>query len=97
MAMQHHGEGSEEQNRLIKRFLEQANGKSNRAYPNGRVGADDEGELAYAIAADPRHQIIRIEFNKPVDWLGLDKQSAEALRDMLSEKLLELRGIKASN
>ena len=34
MAMQHHGEGSEEQNRLIKRFLEQAQGKSNRAYPN---------------------------------------------------------------
>lgn len=97
MPMQHHGEGSEEQNPLIKRFLEQANGKANRAYPNGRVGAADESELAYAIAADPRHQIIRIEFNKPVDWLGLDKQSAESLRDMLSEKLLELRGIKASN
>jgi hypothetical protein len=50
MASQHHGDS--EQSRLIKRFLDQANGQAKRAYPNGRVGADDEGELAYAIAAD---------------------------------------------
>ena len=93
MATQHHGDGR--QSELMKRFIDQMDNKANRAYPNGRVGADDEGELAYAIAADPKHQIIRIEFNKPVDWLGLDKDSAEALRDMLTEKLMELRGIKA--
>jgi hypothetical protein len=93
MASQHHGDG--EQSRLIKRFFDQANGQAKRAYPNGRVGADDEGELAYAIAADPRHQIIRIEFNKPVDWIGLDRASAEKLRDILEEKLMELRGIRA--
>ena len=92
MATQHHGD---EQSRLMKRFVEQLDGKPNRAYPNGRVGADDEGELAFAIAADPRHQIIRIEFNKPVDWLGLDKDSAEKLRDALTEKLMELRGIRS--
>ena len=95
MATPHHGD--ERYSELMKRFIEQAEGKSNRTYPNGRVGADDEGELAYAIAADPRHQIIRIEFNKSVDWLGLDKESAEALRDILTEKLMELRGIDATN
>ena len=93
MSGQHHGDSRNSE--LIKRFLDQANGKAGRAYPNGRVGATDEGELVYAIAADSKHQIIRIEFNKPVDWLGLDLESAEALRDMLTEKLLELRGIKA--
>ena len=93
MSTPHHGDGR--QSELMKRFVQQMDGKVNRAYPNGRVGADDEGELAFAIAADLEHQIIRIEFNKPVDWLGLDPSSAEALQDMLTEKLMELRGIQA--
>ena len=68
MGMPHHGD--EEHRRLMQRFLDQAEGKANRAYPNGRAGGDDEGELAFAIAADKRHRMIRIEFNKPVDWVG---------------------------
>lgn len=91
MSSSHHG--SQEQRELLKRLIDQGNGTAKRSYPDGRVSGDDDGELAYAIAADPRHQIIRIQFNKPVDWLGLDRKSAEALRDMLDEKLLELRGI----
>ena len=93
MSTPHHGDGRQDE--LMERFIQQMDGKADRAYPNGRVGADDEGELAFAIAADPKHQIIRIEFNKSVDWLGLDKDSAESLRDMLTEKLMELRGIQA--
>jgi len=93
MSSSHHG--SQEQRELLKRLMDQGNGTSKREYPDGRLSGDDEGTLAYAIAADLRHQIIRIEFNKPVDWLGLDKDSAEALRDKLTEKLMELRGIKA--
>ena len=94
MATPHHGSKEQrEQMEIAKRFLDQLEGKAKRAYPNGRVSGDDEGELAFAIAADPKHQIIRIEFNKPVDWLGLDRDSAEKLRDLLTEKLMELRGI----
>jgi hypothetical protein len=87
--MPHHHEDEAARQRLLEQFL----GKSRREWPQGRVGGDDDGELAFAIAADPKHGIIRIEFGKSVDWIGLDRESAERLRDMLTEKLLELRGI----
>lgn len=94
MGMHHHGEGQDE---LLKRFLDQGKRPVKRTFSDGRIGADDDGDLAYLIAADPKRQIVRIEFNKPVSWLGLDRDSAEALRDKLTEKLLELRGIKAQS
>lgn len=93
MSLSHHG--SQEQRALLQRLMDQGNGTAKRAYPDGRISGDDEGELVFAIAADPRHQVIRIEFNKSVNWLGLDPKSAETLRDTLTEKLMELRGIKA--
>ena len=96
MGVQHHGKFDGTEPSLMKRFIDQADGKANRAYPNGRVAGDDEGALAFAIAADPKNQIVRIEFNKSVDWLGLDAETCERLENTLQEKRLELRGIKAN-
>jgi hypothetical protein len=91
MATQHHGDG--EQSELFKRFKEQQSGEYMRRFPNGRTGADDDGELTYAIAADPRRQVVVIKFAHPTEWIGLDVASAKALRDAIDDKLLELRGI----
>ena len=92
MAMPHHG--SEEQ-RIRNRLLDQFLGTAERRWPQGRVEGADDGELVFAVAVDREHQIIRVEFGKQVSWLGLDREAAEKLRDALSEKLLELRGITA--
>lgn len=62
------------------------------SYPRGRYTRDDEGELAIAIAADPRTRKIRIEFGKPIAWLALDPEHAEALAQMLVQKAREARG-----
>jgi hypothetical protein len=45
-------------------------------FPEGRLGPDDEGELTLAVAFDPRTNIVRIEFGKPVAWLGLPPKNA---------------------
>lgn len=55
------------------------------AFPYGDLGPDDEGELAVAIAADPRHGVVRFEFGKPVAWLALPPAHARQLAALLLE------------
>jgi hypothetical protein len=64
-------------------------------FPYGTVDATDEGELRMAIAADPRNGVVRIEFGKPVAWLGLPTVHARGLAAMLIEKADELDRRKA--
>lgn len=70
--------------------MEQACGSTQRTWPNGRLGGEDDGESAFAIAADPVKRVIIIRFPKPMDWIGLDAVSATALRDKLNEKIAEI-------
>lgn len=95
MGMSHHGDAEELAN--MRRFIDQFHGTARREYPKGRMGAEDDGALSYAIAADPRHGTIVIRFGKAVEWIGMGIADAEALRDKLDEKLLELRGITANS
>lgn len=61
-------------------------------YPQGRYTNDDEGELAIAVAADPRNRIVRIEFGKPVAWLAFNPEQAETFGRMLIAKARATRG-----
>lgn len=64
-------------------------------FPYGKLDGSDEGELRMAIAADPKHGVVRIEFGKPVAWLGLPTVHARGLAAMLIEKADELDRRKA--
>ena len=63
--------------------------------PFGKVSDDDEGELQLAIGADHAHGIVRLEFGKPVGWLGLPTAHARQLAALLREKADELDKRKA--
>ena len=89
MSVEHHGDA--EQLKSMRRFLDQVEGNAKREYPAGRMGHEDDGALSYAIATDDRHRTIVIRFGKPVEWIGLDVQAAEQLRDALTERLLALK------
>ena len=93
MTMQHHGDREELE--TLRRFIDEAAGTAERQFPNGRIGADDDGTLTYAIALDARHRVVKIVFSHATSWIGLDQQAAEQLRDRLTEYLMELRGVKA--
>jgi len=54
-------------------------------FPQGRLNEDDQGGLRMAIAADPRNGVVRVEFGKPVAWLGLDKNTALALAESIRQ------------
>lgn len=95
MSMQHHGDDLRGDPELRKLFRDQQRGESVRRWPGGRMGADDDGQLAYAIATDKQRGVILIDFGKEVAWLGLDVAAATQLRDSLTERIMELRGITA--
>ena len=88
MGVNHHH--SDESSNL-DRFIDQLMGKEQREYPAGRMGADDDGALSYAIASDDRYQTIVIRFGKPVEWIGLGLADAVALRDNLNERIVSMR------
>lgn len=52
-------------------------------HPLGQLDDSDEGELRLGVAFDEVMGVVRIEFGKPVAWLGLPKQEAIQLARML--------------
>lgn len=60
-------------------------------YPEGKLGAHDEGEIAFAVAADPVNKKILIDFGKPVAFLGMNKAQAVELGQMLIAKAKQLK------
>lgn len=58
------------------------------------LGADtrsDEGELKFALAADPQTQTIIINFGTPVQWFAMPRDDARKLATLILERLEELK------
>ena len=75
----------------IKDFKLGATGR----FPYGKAGDDDEGELAMAIAVDHGDAIVRLQFGKPIGWLGLPSAHARNLAALLIEKADEIDARKS--
>lgn len=58
-------------------------------YPYGKIPGDD-GELAAAIAADPRNGVVRMEFGTPVAWVAFPAKLARHFAKVLIEKADEV-------
>jgi hypothetical protein len=59
-------------------------------FPEGKLNEHDEGEIAFAVAADPEHKKILIHFGTPVAFLGMTGEQAIQLGQMLIAKAGEL-------
>lgn len=57
-------------------------------FPDGKLNQDDEGELRMAVGV--RDGNVILDFGKPVHWLGLPKEHALKLAEMLQKKAEEL-------
>ncbi len=93
MAPNHSGNHAQDE-AARKRFADDLAGISKRAYPNGRVGPDDDGESAVAMAFDPVHDVIKVMFPVPTNWFALDYESAVHFRDMLGEQMKKMEVYK---
>ena len=56
-------------------------------YPQGKLNADDEGELRMAIVS--KGKTVVIDFGKPVHWLGMSKDEARAFGELIIQKANE--------
>lgn len=86
MSTAHHGDDKGRISEILKRLVAQGDGTAKRAYPEGRMGAHDEGELAFAVGVNEQHGTVVLNFNKPVTWLGMGPEDAVRLAEMLIEK-----------
>lgn len=82
MSSSHHSEGHS-QSKLIKRFEKQLSGLQERTWGRGRISGDDDGELAFVVSSGKTPGIVRVDFGKPVEWLGLPPQEAVELAQLL--------------
>lgn len=84
MSAQHHAspEEIEAQRRMLQEFL----GVAKPRFPQGKVSPDDRGEISFAVALDLEKKAVIVRFAKPVDWIGLDRASANRLADLLIDK-----------
>lgn len=91
MSFQHHSEGMspefrklfEDQQEARKRLQEQIDGRARRTYSSGRIGATDDGDLAFAVGPHPDKELVCIDFGKPVEWVAMQPQQAIELAQSL--------------
>lgn len=91
MSMQHHNGGmSEEMRKLFEdekaarqRFDDQVKGRAKRTWSDGRLGATDDGDLAFVIGPHPEHELVVIDFGKPVEFVSMAPQQAIELAQSL--------------
>jgi hypothetical protein len=94
MATSHHGgetpRPSPEVEKILQRLSDQIDQKGKREYSRGRIGPDDDGDIAMAVAADHKHGVVILNFGKLVSWIGLPPTEVDQLCAMLKEKSREL-------
>lgn len=88
MGFAHHG--SDEESQLIRRFIEQTEGRAQRAWSEGRIDATDNGDLACAIKTDHEHGKIIMDFGKSVTWLAMTPKDAFAWAQELIKRAREI-------
>lgn len=74
----------------LQRFFYEMGGGKDRNWSQGRISGDDDGDTAIAIAADKQNKVVRIQFTKPIEWLGFPAEQARQLAAKLIEKAKEL-------
>jgi hypothetical protein len=52
-------------------------------FPQGKLDDTDEGALRMGVAYDRLNGVVRVQFGKPVAWLGLPPPEARRLAQML--------------
>ncbi len=51
------------------------------AFPDGKINPNDEGEIRIAVSS--QGGVIRIDFGKPVTWIGFNANEAKSLAALL--------------
>lgn len=59
-------------------------------FPRGKMDPSDRGGIEFTIALDRAHKSIILSFGAPVTWLGLGKDDATIMGQLLLQKAAAL-------
>lgn len=68
---------------LFKQLQDQRDGTAVRKWPEGRISGSDDGEIAFEISSDSDANIVKVDFGKPVEWVGMPPKTAIELAQLL--------------
>lgn len=54
-----------------------------RKWPNGRLSADDDGELQIKVGSDNEKEVVALEFAEDAKWVAMTPQQAIGLAELL--------------
>ena len=81
---------NDEVRELLRRFVGQVEGTVKRSYSQGRLNAEDDGDLAAALTV-VKGKIV-IDFGKRyITWLAMSVDEAEVLAKLILSKVQEIR------
>jgi len=88
MGFPHHGDrqNDAETKKLMERFTAQIEHRAKREYSQGRLNANDDGDLAVVISTDYQNKRIVLDFGKPVTWLGMNADDAMSLAQQIFDR-----------
>ena len=68
-------------------FLAQLAGTAKAQFSQPPISPNDEGDLAFLMAADQEHNVVRLRFSKPVEWLALEPDQAREFAQLILDKV----------
>jgi hypothetical protein len=71
-------------------LIQQLIGTAKQQFSKPAIGKDDEGDLAFGIAIDKEHRVIRLRFAKPVSWLAFEPENARAFCNAILDRVNQL-------
>lgn len=91
MSFQHHNEGMsddlrklfEDEKASLQRFKDQVTGCAKRTWSDGRIGATDDGDLAFMVGPHPERELVIVDFGKQVQYVAMPPQQAMELASCL--------------
>jgi hypothetical protein len=75
-------------------FLQQLAGQAKQEFSKPSIGPDDEGDLAFLVATDEKHGVVRLRFAKPVVWLAFEPDTARTFCNAIMEHVNELENLQ---
>ena len=91
MSFSHHNEGMSDEMRSLfendkearQRFSDQVAGRAQRQWSDGRIGPEDDGDLAFAVGPHPEKELVVLDFGKDVTFVAMPPQQAVELAQCL--------------
>ena len=66
-----------------KLYVQQLEGDKKRSWPEGRLDAQDDGEVGISISSDVKRALVELNYSRPTQWFAIPPELAISLANSL--------------